>query len=97
LVAATQWLQIKLSLKRNPHPVAPKHLEKKPDGSLVADAEATALDPEFMNAFMLWGMPLIIAVSTYFFPAGVGVYWLIGTLFMLIQQPIANRIADRRK
>lgn len=95
-VAAFQWLQIKLSLKRNPVTAAIKNLEKRTDGKLVADAEATALDPEFMNAFMLWGMPAIIAISTYFFPAGVGLYWLIGTIFMLIQQPIANRIADRK-
>jgi YidC/Oxa1 family membrane protein insertase len=95
-VAALQWFQIKLSLKRNPTAQAVKNLERRDDGKLVADAEATALDPEFMNAFMLWGMPGLIAVSTYFFPAGVGLYWLIGTVFMLIQQPIANHIADRK-
>ncbi len=96
LVGAFQWLQIKLSLKRNPHPHAPKHLEQKKDGALVAEAESVALDPEFMNAFMLWGMPLMIGVSTYFFPAGVGLYWFIGTLFMLVQQAVANRIAEKK-
>lgn len=97
LVGAFQWLQIKLSLARNPvDEPSPKNLEQKKDGSLVVD-EPSPLDPKVMNTFMLWGMPVMIAVSTYFFPAGVGVYWLIGTLFMLVQQAVANRIADAKK
>lgn len=88
------WLQIKLSLARTPDSQAPQIFEKKDDGSLVAESP---LDPRALNAFMLWGMPVMIGVSTYFFPAGVGVYWLIGTLFMLVQQAVANRLVDAKK
>ena len=91
---AFTWLQIKLSLARNLESQAPQVFEKKEDGTLVAESP---LDPRMMNAVMLWGMPVMIGVSTYFFPAGVGVYWLIGTLFMLVQQAVANRFADAKK
>lgn len=52
-------------------------------------------DPSVMNAFMLWGMPIMIAVSTYFFPAGVGIYWFIGTVFMLLQQLVVNKMSEK--
>lgn len=94
LVMGFTWLQIKLSLARTPESQAPQVFEKKDDGTLVAESP---LDPRAMNAFMLWGMPVMIGVSTYFFPAGVGVYWLIGTLFMLVQQAVANRFVDAKK
>lgn len=94
LVAFFQWFQIKLSLSNNPQSLSPQVFEKKEDGSLVAESP---LDPRAMNAFMLWGMPAMIGISTYFFPAGVGVYWLIGTVFMLVQQAVANRLTDRKK
>ena len=94
LVMGFTWLQIKLSMARNPASQAPQVFEKKEDGTLVAESP---LDPRMMNAAMLWGMPVMIGVSTYFFPAGVGVYWLIGTLFMLVQQAVANRFADAKK
>ncbi len=87
LVGIAQWAQIKLSQMRtnaSPAPVI-KH-----------DPESLMPDPNMMNMFMLWGMPVMIAVSTYFFPAGVGVYWLIGTLFMLVQQVIANRVTTKK-
>lgn len=93
-VMSFTWLQIKLSMARNPASQAPQVFEKKEDGTLVAESP---LDPRAMNAFMLWGMPVMIGVSTYFFPAGVGVYWLIGTLFMLVQQAVANRFVDAKK
>lgn len=57
---------MKLSLARTPASQAPQIFEKKEDGSLVSESP---LDPRAMNAFMLWGMPAMIGVSTYFFPA----------------------------
>ncbi|MDQ1343793.1 MAG: hypothetical protein QG650_513 [Patescibacteria group bacterium] len=68
LVAFFQWLQIKLSLARNPVAESPKVFEKKEDGTLVSESP---FDPQVMNVFMLWGMPAMIGISTYFFPAGV--------------------------
>lgn len=57
LVMGFTWLQIKLSLSRTPESQAPQVFEKKEDGTLVAESP---LDPRAMNAFMLWGMPLMI-------------------------------------
>jgi membrane protein insertase Oxa1/YidC/SpoIIIJ len=54
-------------------------------------------DPDLMNKFMLYGLPIMITISTFFFPHGVGLYWLIGTLFMIVQQQIANQIVARDK
>lgn len=68
LVTSLTWLQIKLSLARNNPEQAPQVFERKEDGSLEPESP---LDPRAMNAFMLWGMPAMIGISTYFFPAGV--------------------------
>jgi membrane protein insertase Oxa1/YidC/SpoIIIJ len=32
-------------------------------------------DPEVMNKFMLFGMPLMVTVFTFTFIAGLGIYW----------------------
>ncbi|MFZ4461174.1 MAG: YidC/Oxa1 family membrane protein insertase [Patescibacteria group bacterium] len=90
LVGAAQWSQIKLSQMRT----AGSEPEKKE--IIPADPNSIMPDPNMMNAFMLWGMPVMIAVSTYFFPAGVGIYWLIGTLFMLVQQAVANKFSEKK-
>ncbi len=72
-----------------------KIIEKK-DGK-YAEAEPSFMpDPSVMNKFMLWGMPIMIAVSTFFFPIGVGIYWLIGTLFMLVQQVVVNKMSEKK-
>ena len=49
-------------------------------------------DPELMQKMMMYGIPAMVAVFTYQFPAGVGIYWLVGTLFMISQQYAVNRI-----
>ncbi len=50
-----------------------------------------ALDPEMMKKMMLYFFPIMIAVSAYFFPLGIGLYWFIGTLFVIAQQWYVNR------
>jgi YidC/Oxa1 family membrane protein insertase len=49
-----------------------------------------------MTKMMGYTMPIMMAVTTYFFPIGVGVYWLIGTLFMLSQQIVVNKILKKK-
>lgn len=49
-----------------------------------------------MGKMMGYTMPLMMAFTTYFFPLGVGVYWLIGTLFMLAQQVVVNVILKKK-
>ncbi|OIP53102.1 hypothetical protein AUK10_02850 [Candidatus Gracilibacteria bacterium CG2_30_37_12] len=100
-VGGAQWFQIKLSLPKEDDIAKLEKMEKKiiekKDGK-YSEAEPSFMpDPSVMNKFMLYGMPLMIAASTYFFPAGVGIYWLIGTLFMLVQQIVVNRMADTKK
>ncbi len=99
-VGAAQWLQIKLSLPKESDLQKLEKMEKKiiekKDGKYSETEPSLMPDPSVMNAFMLWGMPIMIAGSTYFLPAGVGIYWLIGTLFMLVQQMFVNRKKDTK-
>ncbi len=100
-VGGAQWFQIKLSLPKEDDITKLEKMEKKiieKKNGKYSEAEPSFMpDPSVMNKFMLYGMPLMIAVSTYFFPAGVGIYWLIGTLFMLVQQIVVNKMADAKK
>ena len=99
-VGAAQWLQIKLSLPKEDDVKKLEKMEKKiiekKDGKYTETEPSFMPDPSVMNKFMLWGMPVMIAVSTYFFPAGVGIYWLIGTLFMLAQQIVVNKMSIKK-
>lgn len=86
-----QWLQIKMSLTI--------HTKKKDHWKIVEKDEKIddpvsefMPDPNVMNAFMLWWMPSMFAFSSYFFPSWVSIYWVIGTLFTLVQQIVVNKI-----
>lgn len=89
VVGITQFLQIWLSQRRAaPLPVV-KPEERDPNSIMP--------DPQMMNKFMLYVLPVVIAVSVLYFPIGVGIYWFIGTLFMLVQQAIVNHMLDSEK
>ena len=64
-----------------------KEIEEKKEG----EPPEMALDPEVMQKMMLYFFPIMIAVTSYFFPLGVGLYWFIGTLFVIVQQAYVNR------
>ena len=87
VVGIAQWFQTYISLP----PLPPKR-EEKPDA-----APSLAPDPRVMQVFMLWGLPFVVAFSTYYFVAGIGMYWLIGTLFMIAQQQVVNLRTKRAK
>ena len=59
----------------------------------MATATATATDPQaqatqrMMNIFL----PIMIFMAARNFPAGLGLYWVIGNIFTIIQQMISNR------
>ena len=55
------------------------------------------LDPEIMQKMMLYMFPVMIAVSSYFFPLGVGLYWFIGTLFVIGQQWYVNKLKPAKE
>lgn len=81
LLAVTQWLQSYLSFKNQPKIKKP---EKKADDAMPS------IDPEFMQKMMLYFFPIMIGVSGIFFPLGLGLYWWIGLLFMIVQQIYVN-------
>jgi len=78
------WLaQRKLAAQNLPVPEKPKN-----------DAMP---DMQKMQKMMLYIFPAMAALFAYQFPAGVGLYWLIGTIFMIIQQFFANRQVGKKK
>lgn len=95
LIGFFQWWQIKMSLtvhekKKNHWKIIEKDVK-------VDDPISEFMpDPNIMNAFMLWGMPVMLAFSSYFFPSWVWIYWLIGTIFTLVQQFVVNKIWDKK-
>lgn len=54
-------------------------------------------DMQQMQKMMIYIFPAMAALFAYQFPAGVGLYWLIGTLFMIVQQYVANQQAEDKK
>lgn len=95
-IGLTQWLQAKLSFSYANVTPAPKAeekkvIEKKEDGSYTSP-ESFLPDPKMMQNMMLYFLPLMIAVTAFYFPMGVGLYWLIGTVFVIIQQWVVNRM-----
>ncbi|MDD3646804.1 MAG: YidC/Oxa1 family membrane protein insertase [Candidatus Gracilibacteria bacterium] len=93
-IGIIQFIQIKLSLINNKTNTGNLVLEKKKGAS---DYSAMMPDTETMNKFMLYGMPAMVAVFTYSFPAGIGIYWGISTLFMIFQQLTVNKIIKKSK
>jgi membrane protein insertase Oxa1/YidC/SpoIIIJ len=89
-----QYIQVKLSLSYNQSDIKKSGvvLEKKKDAT---DYQSFMPDPDILNKFMLYGLPVMIAIFTYTFFAWVGIYWWVGTLFMIVQQYIVNKIIKK--
>ncbi|MDD2907845.1 MAG: YidC/Oxa1 family membrane protein insertase [Candidatus Gracilibacteria bacterium] len=94
IIATLQFFQIKLSLnqKDKENKASGVVLEKKANDDKYSQMMP---DPEMMNKFMLYGMPAMVGVFTYSLFAGVGIYWGISTLFMLVQQIVVNKILKK--
>lgn len=54
-------------------------------------------DMQKMQGMMVYIFPAMAAWFAFKFPAGVGLYWLIGTIFMIAQQFFANKKVDSHK
>lgn len=67
----------------------PEKVEKPKDDAMP--------DMQKMQGMMLYIFPAMAAWFAYKFPAGVGLYWLIGTIFMIVQQFFANRQVAGKK
>jgi len=89
-----QFIQVKLSLTQKDKDLKSSWvvLEKK---SWDDKYSQLMPDPEMMNKFMLYGMPIMVAIFTYSLFAWVGIYWGISTLFMLFQQLFVNKILKK--
>ncbi len=93
-VALVQYIQVKLSLhtQSKAKNEAGVVLEKKKDAS---DYTSFMPDPEVLNKFMLYGMPIMVGIFTYTLIAGVGLYWGMSTLFAIFQQLFVNKIIKK--
>ena len=91
LLAATQWFQSYLSIKAQPQ--LPKDEPKKE----LKEGEMPTLDPRMMQKMMLYFFPFMIGISALFCPLGLGLYWWIGLLFMIVQQWYVNSRAEKKK
>jgi YidC/Oxa1 family membrane protein insertase len=88
ILGATQWLQSYMSF----HYTTKGGKEDKESKKEIEPGSPEAiLDPELMQKMMLYMLPIMLAVSAYFFPLGVGLYWFIGTLFVIAQQWYVNQ------
>lgn len=92
IVAILQYLQIKLSLIYNKSNKTWVVLEKKKDSNTY---DSFAPNPEMINKFMLYVMPVMVWIFTYTFFAWIGLYWWFSTLFTIFQQLIVNKIVKK--
>ncbi len=87
-----QFIQVKLSLSFKEKWKKEKEivvLEKKK----WEDSYSSMMpDPEMMNKFMMYGMPVMVWFFTYSLFAWVGVYWWMSTIFAIGQQIIVNKV-----
>lgn len=93
ILGFVQWVQAYMSFHYTTKAKDPKEPKKEVD----PDSMEAVLDPELMQKMMLYMLPVMLAVSAYFFPLGVGLYWFIGTLFVIAQQWYVNNKSDSKK
>jgi YidC/Oxa1 family membrane protein insertase len=92
ILGVTQWIQAYMSTQYN----AKSKDKNEPKAEVDPNSMEAVLDPELMQKMMLYMLPLMLAVSAYFFPLGVGLYWFIGTLFVIAQQWYVNNKKDTK-
>ncbi len=92
LLGGTQWVQAYMSF----HYTTKSKVHKEPKKEVDPSPVEAVLDPELMQKMMLYMLPVMLAVSAYFFPLGVGLYWFIGTLFVITQQWYVNNKKDSK-
>jgi YidC/Oxa1 family membrane protein insertase len=79
--AAAQYYQTKMMIVRQPKPEAKK------------DGEAPDFAQIMMQQMLIIG-PLLTLFIGFTFPAGLSLYWLVSTLFMVVQQEFIFRKAN---
>lgn len=74
-----------------------KRIKAKQTDAEVIPKNENMPDMQQMQKMMIYIFPAMAGLFAYQFPAGVGLYWLIGTLFMICQQYVANKQAEDKK
>lgn len=91
LLMIAQFVQLKLSFALNDRKRVKKEQEKKEDG------KKKEMSPQKMQQnVMLYGLPIMIGVFAFQFPAAVSLYWGISTLFAIVQQIVVNRASEAK-
>ncbi len=80
LSAVTQWINVKLT---------PQSSKNSSTGNEQADQMANSM--KAMNTFM----PIMSAVFCFTLPAGMGIYWIAGSVVRSIQQVAINKYIDK--
>ena len=93
ILGFTQWVQAYMSFH---YTIKTKKETNEPKKEIEPGSIEAVLDPELMQKMMLYMLPVMLAVSSYFFPLGVGLYWFIGTLFVIAQQWYVNNKKDTK-
>lgn len=83
LLVILQFLQMKLSFA-----MAKKKREQSGSDKPQNEAEKSQ---QLQQKMMLYGLPLMIGVFAFRFPAAVSLYWGISTVFAIGQQVVVNR------
>ncbi len=79
------WLAQRKASAQNTHSI----VEKPKDDGMP--------DMQKIQKMMIYIFPAMAAIFAFQFPAGVALYWLIGTIFMIVQQFFANKQVDAHK
>ncbi|MBC7498239.1 YidC/Oxa1 family membrane protein insertase [Candidatus Gracilibacteria bacterium] len=87
ILGGTQWVQAYMSFH---YTIKTKKETQEPKKEVDPTSPEAILDPEMMQKMMLYMLPVMLAVSSYFFPLGIALYWFIGTLFVIAQQWYVN-------
>ena len=89
-----QYIQVKLSFSYNQTPKKAESIEKANSEALASEF---SVDPEMMQKMMLYMLPIMIVVSSFFFFFVIGLYWFIGTIFVIVQQWYVNKMGKNKK
>ncbi len=85
LAAIAQYFQTKMLMAKQPAVVKKETKDEMPD---IA---------QMMSKQMLYLGPFLTLFIGIKFPAGLSLYWLAGTLFMLVQQIVIEKKAENKK
>lgn len=82
LLAALQFFQLRMSFAK---------MNKNADKTKPVAKNDNMPDLSQINKIMMYVLPVMIALAAFSLPAGVGLYWLVSTLFSIGQQYVVNK------